>query len=429
MTDVTRLGEALYSPRYLRTRWPWIAAAHLASSLPLLLLVGAALAVVWLPWIGMVGRLPDHGVDGVALVLVGVGVVTSLVCLPPLATAVAHLERVRARIIDREPIVAPAAEPGLKAIYLSPTSARAVAYLLVLLVGGFTATAAVLIFGVAAGIALAAPLIVGGGDGPIALGPWQISSPEAALVLPPLGLALLAGLAYLVGFTALGEVISARTLLGTTPEEVGRELTEVVRSRGRLIDAFDAERRRIERDLHDGAQQRLVALTLRLGLARAAARPGSLGYDDLTEAHDMAKELMRELREFIHDIHPQALTDHGLPEALRELADRSVLPVVLRIEPTRRLARQLEATIYFSIAEAHSNAVRHSGAARIEIEVTERSGRLFVRVVDDGRGGADPSGGTGIVGIADRLAGVDGRLTLSSPAGGPTVLTMELPCP
>jgi hypothetical protein len=85
VTGVTRLGEALYSPRYLRTRWPWIAAAHLASSLPLLLLVGAALAVVWLPWIGMVGRLPDHGVDGVALVLVGVGVVTSLVCLPPLA--------------------------------------------------------------------------------------------------------------------------------------------------------------------------------------------------------------------------------------------------------------------------------------------------------------------------------------------------------
>lgn len=312
-------------------------------------------------------------------------------------------------------------------MYTSAGSLRALAHLLVLLLIGSAFRAGLLVLTVAVVVAGAAPLVISNGAGPIAFGPWQVDDLPHAFLLPLVGAAAAVALAYLAGWAALGEARMARTLLGPTPEEVADDLTEVVRSRERLVDAFDAERRRIERDLHDGAQQRLLTLAMRLGLARAASTPDMAGHDDLVDAHEMAKALMQELRDFVHNIHPQVLTERGLPAALQRLTENAAVPVDLRAEPGRRPAQHVESAIYFAVAEAYHNAVRHSGAAGIGIELSRAADHLVVVVRDDGRGGADPAGGSGIIGIADRLAGVGGTVSLSSPDGGPTVLRLEAP--
>jgi signal transduction histidine kinase len=204
---------------------------------------------------------------------------------------------------------------------------------------------------------------------------------------------------------------------------------EVSRSRARLVDAFETERRRIERDLHDGAQQKLVGLTLQLGLARldlSAATPAATA---VATAYDQAKELMEELRELIHGIRPQVLTELGLPAALRELAGRAPIPVAVRPDLRRRLSDHLEATGYFVVAEALTNVAKHSGARTATVTAREHDGMLVIEVTDDGRGGADPRAGSGLTGLADRVAVADGRMLLSSPPGGPTRIRVELPCP
>jgi signal transduction histidine kinase len=206
------------------------------------------------------------------------------------------------------------------------------------------------------------------------------------------------------------------------------ELVEVARSRARLVDLFEAERRRVERDLHDGAQQRLVGLTLRLGLAKVDLPPDSPAYAEVTAAHDEAKELMTVLRELVRGIHPRVLTDRGLPAALGELADRASVPVSVRADVPDRLPAPVEAIGYFVVAEALTNVAKHSGADTARVSASRQAGKLVLEVADDGVGGADPARGTGLTGLADRAAVVGGRMLLSSPPGGPTVVRVELPC-
>jgi signal transduction histidine kinase len=194
-----------------------------------------------------------------------------------------------------------------------------------------------------------------------------------------------------------------------------------------LVDAFEAERRRIERDLHDGAQQRLVALTMALGLARLDAPPGPLA-DQLAKAHGEAGRALEELRELIHGIHPKVLADYGLPAAVADAADRSAVPVDVTLELPGRLPQAVEAAAYFVVCEALANIGRHSGATRAAVTGGHRDGRLVLRVRDDGRGGADAAAGSGLTGLADRVSVLDGRLSLSSPPGGPTLLSVEIPC-
>jgi signal transduction histidine kinase len=425
-----RLDEALRRPGYLWSRWPWLAAAHLLAGSLLPVVTAAVLAVVWLPWWLALARPPGSWPDPTSLALVVLGVVAGVAVLPPVSVLGAHVERLRARLVDPTPIEAPArGARGPRALYTSTESYRALAHVLVLLVLGSAVRAGLFLLALTAAVAVATPAVVAGEAGPVALGAWQVDDPRTALLVSLAAPPAVVGLAYLAGLAALGEVRMARTLLGPGPAEVSEHLSEVVRSRGRLVDAFDAERRRIERDLHDGAQQHLLTLTMRLGLARAAARPGTPGYGDLVEAHEMAKDLMGELRDFVHNIHPKVLTDRGLPEALRRLVEGSAVPVLLRVELDRRPPPPLESSVYFAVAEAYHNAVRHSGAARIAVEVRGGGGRILVEVRDGGGGGADPGAGTGITGIADRLASVGGTLSVSSPPGGPTVLRMEVPCP
>jgi signal transduction histidine kinase len=196
----------------------------------------------------------------------------------------------------------------------------------------------------------------------------------------------------------------------------------------RIVAAADAARRRIERDLHDGAQQRLVALALRLRLARARADddpPQVKGL--LEEAIDELAAATRELRELARGVHPVVLTESGLEAALAGLAGRMALPITLTA-PAARLSADVEATAYFVVAEALTNVSRHAGATEAAISVTHDGANLVIRVSDNGRGGAQPGGGSGLVGLADRLAALGGVFALTSPAGAGTTVRAELPC-
>jgi signal transduction histidine kinase len=210
--------------------------------------------------------------------------------------------------------------------------------------------------------------------------------------------------------------------------ELQAQLLKVRESRSRLVTAADAERGRIERDLHDGAQQRLVALALDLRLAeRELAAVDSETKALLAGAVDSLQTAVRELRELAHGVYPATLTQSGLGAALDDLAARTPVPVTIVAAPAERLSAHVEATAYFVACEALANAVKHSGASTVEIEAVAEDRRLVVMVVDDGVGGAD-AGGPGLQGLADRLEALGGRLWVESPAGDGTRITGEIPC-
>jgi PAS domain S-box-containing protein len=205
-----------------------------------------------------------------------------------------------------------------------------------------------------------------------------------------------------------------------------RELRE---SRARLVAAADEERRRIERDLHDGAQQRLVASALGLRLARAkmSADPAA-ALEALDQAEAELDGAATELRELARGIHPAILTDGGLEPALAMLARRSPVVAHVSVDLGGRLPPAVESAAYFVVSEALTNVARYAGAARVEVRAEMRDGSLALRVSDDGCGGADPAGGSGLRGLTDRLAALDGTLTVDSPPGGGTALRAEVPC-
>jgi signal transduction histidine kinase len=211
--------------------------------------------------------------------------------------------------------------------------------------------------------------------------------------------------------------------------EVQARLEQVRASRARIVEAGDAERRRLERDLHDGAQQRLVTLSLALGMARdrAAADPelGSL----IESASKEAREALTELRELARGIHPAVLTETGLAGAIQALVERSPVATTVTAVPGGRFPAAIEATAYFVVSEALTNVAKHAMADRAEVTICQRPGRLVVEVSDDGAGGARPEGGSGLRGLADRVASVGGALRVDSPPAGGTRLEADLPCP
>jgi signal transduction histidine kinase len=195
------------------------------------------------------------------------------------------------------------------------------------------------------------------------------------------------------------------------------------------VAAADEARRRIERDLHDGAQQLLVglALTLRLARAKLDEQP-ELTAALLDEALTDLATAMAELRELARGIHPAVLTEGGLEPALTGLAGRIPVPVTIEGVPPERLPAPVEATAYFVVAEALTNVARYAAASRAFVTLAHDGAVLALTVRDDGRGGADPAAGSGLRGIADRVAALDGRISLDSPPGGGTTLEVELPC-
>lgn len=273
------------------------------------------------------------------------------------------------------------------------------------------------------------PLLVPS-EGTVLFGVPFTGTGSGRAMLAGLGLVLLLVAPTVVrGLTAL-DVSVARALLGPVPGALARRVDELERSPARVVDAGEAERRRLERDLHDGTQQQLVALGMTLGRAKARYKqdPGGIG-DLLDDAHQQAKDAVTDLRELIRGLHPPVLTDRGLDAALSAVAARCPVPVELTVALDERPNATGEAIGYFVVAEGLTDIARHSRAAHASAMVRrEGSGSVWITISDDGVGGADPDRGTGLRGLADRVSGVDGQLRVDSPVGGPTVLTVELPC-
>jgi signal transduction histidine kinase len=241
------------------------------------------------------------------------------------------------------------------------------------------------------------------------------------------GFALLAAGPWMLRRVRLADTRIGAGLLGPSPAE--RQLVSVTESRSGLVAAADAERRRIERDLHDGAQARLVSLAMNLGLARATRTdisPDAMAI--IAEAQDETVKAIDELRHLVRGLHPAVLDDRGLDAALSALAARLPVPVSLHVNVPGRASPAIEAVAYFVVSEALANIAKHAGATRAVVAVDRAGGLLTVVVTDDGTGGADPSRGSGINGLAQRVRSVGGTFHLDSPAGGPTILAAELPC-
>jgi signal transduction histidine kinase len=221
-----------------------------------------------------------------------------------------------------------------------------------------------------------------------------------------------------------------RSLLGPTRQaELAQRVRHLAQTRTDTIDVGAAEMRRIERDLHDGAQARLVAMGMTLDAA------GQLVDDNpaaaralLTEARDSSLKALAELRDLVRGIHPPVLADRGLADAIRALALDTPLRVHLASELPGRPQAPVESAAYFAVSELLANVAKHAGADRVWIDIRHDGGMLRISVTDDGRGGADPARGTGLRGIERRVATFDGVLAVSSPPGGPTVVNMEIPC-
>jgi signal transduction histidine kinase len=212
--------------------------------------------------------------------------------------------------------------------------------------------------------------------------------------------------------------------------EVRTQLEQVRASRARIVEAGDAERRRLERDLHDGAQQRLVTLSLALGMAREQAAGADPALQSLLEsAGKEAREALVELRELARGIHPAVLTETGLSGALQGLAERSAIAVTIAAVPAARFPAAVEATAYFVVSEALANVAKHASTDAAVVAIQRLPGLLTVAVSDDGAGGARPEAGTGLRGLSDRVASVGGVLRVDSPPGAGTRLEADIPCP
>ncbi|MFV5993031.1 sensor histidine kinase [Streptomyces sp. NPDC056231] len=219
----------------------------------------------------------------------------------------------------------------------------------------------------------------------------------------------------------------ARGLLSPS-DELERRIAELESDRGVVVDTAAADLRRIERDLHDGAQARLVALAMDLGLAKEKlAQDPEAAARMVDEAHGEVKVALQELRDLARGIHPAVLTDRGLDAALSAVASRCTVPVTVGVDLPSRPAEAIEGIAYFTVSELLQNVSKHSGASSASVEVWRSGERLLIQVSDDGRGGAQMGGGTGMSGLAERLGAVDGLFVLTSPVGGPTTVVAELP--
>ena len=256
---------------------------------------------------------------------------------------------------------------------------------------------------------------------------WHVIQPGLALMV--LGVAGLLVAPLLTSAVRALDNRAARTLLGPSrAEQLEHRVEHLTQTRAGVVDAADAERRRLERDLHDGTQQRLVSLAINLGMARAQVATADEAKQAIAEAHEEAKAALAELRDLIRGLHPAVLEDRGLDAALSGIAARMPIPVRLTVDLPRRPAPVIEAVAYFVVSEGLANIVKHSQATEAAVFVQRAGDRLHVIVTDDGVGGADQAGGTGLAGLARRAASVDGAFEIDSPPGGPTLLTVDLPC-
>ncbi|HUL26172.1 MAG TPA: sensor domain-containing protein [Streptosporangiaceae bacterium] len=408
---------ALVSPR------TWLAVIHLLAGL----VIGLVSFTVVVTGISVgIGLLP--------VFLVGIPVLVGVVWLAGLG---GRAERARFAVLLGIAIPAPAPLPDepkgwrrLNLVFLARTTWLPTVYALVRLplsLIEFVVVTAV--WGV--GLALVALPAYNGAlpGGSAHLGSFALNNLSWVALGVVIGVALLLGAPPVTRALAAGDAAVASWLLGPGRRaRLAARIGELETSRAGVVDAAETERRRIERDLHDGAQQRLVSLAMELGRARAKFASDPQAAEAIVgQAHEQAKEALTELRNLVRGVHPPVLSDRGLDAALSALAARSPVPVAVRVDLTGRPPPAVEAIAYFVVAEALTNVAKHAKASRALVTVTQSGDLLHVAVRDDGIGGADPSG-QGLSGLAARAAGVDGRLLVTSPAGGPTVIEVVLPC-
>ncbi|MFD7155129.1 sensor histidine kinase [Kribbella sp. NPDC059898] len=412
---------ALASPRYLISSWPWRSYAYLLSSVPMgVLSIGVLVGIA-----GLSALLSP--------ILVGV---LMLAAFPLLGAAIGYVERRRAGLMLVDGIPSPHAvlpsgvslKARLRYRRREQASMRALGYGFVL--GVFVWPLSAVIGGLSAvvlGITIATPFLAGDGED-VQMWSWKLDTFWEGLLFTVLfGPVFYAVSSYLLGLLAGAEASLAKAMLGPRQEELQRNLAELRRSRLDLVDAFETERARIERHLHDGVQQRLVGLTMTLGLAELDLPEGE-GRRLVVKAHAEAEAALADLRAAVRGIHPRVLVDHGLQAAAREVADRMPLPVTLNITLPDRLPAPIEAAAYFVISEALANVAKHAQATTCEVSGWVDRGRLVITVQDDGVGGAQLGAGTGLTGLVTRLDALGGTLDVDSPPGGPTRLRMECPC-
>ncbi len=259
---------------------------------------------------------------------------------------------------------------------------------------------------------------------------WPMHNLAQALLAAPQGWLILAGgLAVARWLLRLHFRFAGFFLAPTRAQELARRVRHLTATRADTIDSQAAELRRIERDLHDGAQARLVALRMSIGLAeKLLADDPAAAQRLLSEAQESSGHALAELRDLVRGIYPPVLAERGLDGAVRALALAVPMPVEVDVRLAGSPPAAVESAAYFAVAEALTNVTKHSGASRAWIGLSFEGGVLTMVVGDDGRGGAIVDAGTGLAGVRRRLAAFDGTMTVTSPSGGPTVVTMELPC-
>ncbi len=375
---------------------------------------------------------------GLAMVVPGLFVASAL------GTAERHrIGALSGRLV--EPPLVPTEQPWWKRCWFDLQSWRSAAYLAVHSLWGLITGILTVVLLAQALLLVALPIV----DDLVTLDDvrvlWflPIGTDDGPWLGAALGVAFLALTPLLARAIASVDVMLARWLLGADQraevQELSARVDTLTESRQLTVDSVEAERRRIERDLHDGPQQRLVSIAMSLGMARdALEHDPAAARELLDEAHASAKEAIVEMRQVARGIVPPILSDRGLDAALSALADRAPLPVDVTVREVDRVDPTIEAIAYFVVSEALTNVAKHAGATRAQVEVRRvepqpdartdgDTPHLLVTVTDDGRGGADPTRGSGLVGLRQRVAAVDGRLDVSSPAGGPTTLHATLP--
>jgi len=373
---------------FLRSRWPWRSLAYLLTTL-----------------------------------LVGIPVVVVLLSL---GRQLGVLERRRLGLVQARTPSALTWRERRQARRRLPMSWPEIGYAFLLAVVLFPLDFLLLVFLVTVPVTMLLAPALAETDDMMVLG-WHVDPGWEAWLATLTGLALCVVAAYAVTLAAVAQAALARLLLDPREAQLAAEVAALRRSRVDLVDAFETERRRIERDLHDGVQQRLVALTMTLGRAELDVPEGA-GLAAVRDAHRQAEEALAELRGTIRGIHPRVLVDHGLAAAVHELADRCDVPVSVDIRMTGRLSSPVEQAAYFVVSEALTNIARHAQARRAGVHAWLHDDTFVLTVEDDGAGGATANGsGTGLAGLVVRLEALGGTLRVTSPPGGPTEVRMECP--
>ena len=373
---------------------------------------------------------------------VGLALLITFIGLPILMLTIygsrwlAWIERRRAALVLGEPIAEVYKRPPggffarVKAMFSDPSTWKDLAWELLLLpIGVADFVIAVTAWSVSLGlVSVPAWWWAMPESDRINAGPITVDSWGKALLVCAIGIVAVPIAAALVRGTAAGSGALAKIVLGPSHRQLEERVEVLAQTRAGAVDAAAAELQRIERDLHDGAQARLVSLALDLGMAEERFERDPEGARELVEkARGEARLAMTELRDLARGIRPALLTERGLGEAISALAARTPLPTTVEVDLNGRLPAPVELAAYFTVAEALTNAVKHADARSARVHLWREADRLRIEVRDDGRGGADANG-HGLDGLHKRLAALDGTLAIASPRGGPTVLYAEVPC-